>query len=90
LRRLDELDAACYKAREPKIREVQQRKIEQCVSQPPERREPRKSRSECERYWGDYGWVLRNQSGGARPHLFTDLPECKQAFEARQQAGRRR
>jgi len=74
--RLDELDAACYKAREEKIRVVQAQKIEECVTMPPPPRAARKSRADCERYWGDYGWTAG---------VGTDLPECKEAFEARQQ-----
>jgi hypothetical protein len=88
-RRLNELDATCYKARQEKIFEVQQQKIEECVKTPPAHRQARKSQDDCERYWGNYGWVMGNKSGGARPHLFADLPECVQAFEARKQAQRR-
>lgn len=85
-RRLSELDAICYKARQEKILEVQDRKIEECVKEPPAHRQARKSQADCERYWGNYGWVMPNKSGGARPYLFTDLPECVRAFEARKQS----
>jgi hypothetical protein len=85
LRRLDELDAACTRARAAKLRVVQQQKIEECVNETPEHRAARKSRKDCEAYWGDYGWTTGTASGGARPHLYGDLPECVRAFEARQQ-----
>jgi hypothetical protein len=84
LRRLEELDRICLKAREAKLREVQRQKIEACIKEPQVPREAPKSRAECERYWGDYGWTQGTASGSARPHLFADLPECVQAFEARQ------
>jgi hypothetical protein len=84
LKQLDELDAACTQAREAKIREVQQQKIEECVKEPAADRAEPKSRADCERYWGDYGWTEGTASGGTRPHLYADLPECVRAFEARQ------
>jgi hypothetical protein len=83
VRRIEELEKLCFKAREAKIREVQRQKIEECVKVPSTSREPAKSRQECERYWGDYGWVQGTVTGGSRPHLFADLPECERAFEAR-------
>jgi hypothetical protein len=83
LKYIEELEKLCYKAREVKIREVQRQKIEECVKQPATSREAAKSRQECELFWGDYGWVQGTASGGARPHLFADLPECEKAFEAR-------
>jgi hypothetical protein len=83
LRRLEEMDRACEKARGEKIRQVQRQKVAACLKEPPEPRAAPKTREDCERYWGDYGWVQSNKSGGARPHLFTDLPVCRRAFEAR-------
>jgi hypothetical protein len=83
LRRLEEMDRACLKARDAKIRQVQRQKIEACVKEPPEPRAAPKTREECERYWRDYGWVQANKSGGTRPHLFTDLPACRKAAETR-------
>lgn len=85
LRRLEDMDRACEKARGEKIRQVQRQKIEACLKEQPEPRAAPKSREDCERYWSDYGWVQGSKrSGGTRPHLFTDLPVCKRAFEARQ------
>src|SRR3981081_4077937 len=86
LRRLDELDVACLKAREAKLSVVQRQKIEECVNEAPEARSDKKSRKECEAYWKDYGWTRRY--GLAPPGgPFTDVPECIRAFEARQQYG---
>jgi hypothetical protein len=84
LRRLDELDVACLKAREEKLSVVQRQKIEECVNEAPEARSDKKSRKECEAYWKDYGWTIGPPRGG-RPYLFTDVPECIRAFEARHQ-----
>ncbi len=84
LRRLEEMDRACERARGDKIRHVQRQKIEACLKEPPEPRAAPKTREDCERYWGDYGWVQGSKkSGGTRPHLFTDLPACRRAAEAR-------
>jgi len=83
LRRLEEMDRACVNARGEKIRQVQRQKIEACLKEPPEYRAAPKTREDCERYWKDYGWVQSNKGGGTRPHLFTELPVCKRAFEAR-------
>jgi hypothetical protein len=84
LRRLEEMDRACENARGERIRQVQRQKIEACLKEPPEPRAAPKTREDCERYWSDYGWVQGSRkSGGTRPHLFTDLPTCRRAAEAR-------
>jgi hypothetical protein len=83
LQRVEEMDRACEKARGERIRQVQRQKIEACLKEPPAYRAAPKTREECERYWSDYGWVQGNKSGGTRPHLFTDLPVCRRASEAR-------
>ena len=83
LQRLEEMDRACEKARGEKIRQVQRQKIDACLKEPPPPRAAPKTREDCERYWSDYGWVQGNKSGGTRPHLFTDLPACRRASEAR-------
>jgi hypothetical protein len=84
LRRMEEMDRACEKARGERIRQVQRQKIAACLKEPPEYRAAPKTREDCERYWGDYGWVQGSKkSGGTRPHLFTDLPVCRRAAEAR-------
>jgi len=83
-RRMEEMDRACEKARGDRIRQVQSQKIAACLKEPPEPRAAPKTREECERYWGDYGWVQGSKkSGGTRPHLFTDLPVCRRTAEAR-------
>ena len=83
-RRLEELDRACERARGDRIGQVQRQKIAACLKEPPEPRAAPKTREDCERYWGDYGWVQGGKrSGGTKPHLFTDLPACKRAAEAR-------
>ena len=84
LRRVEEMDRACESARADRIRQAQRQKIAACLKEPPEPRAAPKTREDCERYWGDYGWVQGSRkSGGTRPHLFTDLPACRRAAEAR-------
>ena len=83
-RRVEEMEGACEKARADRIRQVQRQKIAACLKEPPEPRAAPKTREDCERYWGDYGWVQGSRkSGGTRPHLFTDVPACKRAADAR-------
>ena len=41
------------------------------------------ARADCERYWSDYGWVQGTKGKGARQHLYSDVPACRQAAEAR-------
>ena len=84
LRRLDELDAICLKAREARIRVAQREKIEECVQEVPQDRSAKKSRGECETYFSDYGWTTGALAGSRRPSLYAELPECTRAFEARQ------
>src|SRR5262245_32075744 len=83
---LEELDAICYQAREARIRNVQQRKIEECVKGPAEYRGVAKSRAECEQYWGTYGWTKPAANGKRQPYLYRNLPECRRAAEARARA----
>src|SRR6266702_747560 len=59
LRRLDELDVSCLKAREAKLSVVRRQKLEECVNEAQEARSDKKSRQECEAYWKDYGWTRR-------------------------------
>ena len=81
MRRLKELDQKCAKAREAKLRVIQQQKIEACVKEPPEHRAAPKSRADCERYWGDYGWGMGTWVGRT-DRLYEDIPECVAAFRA--------
>jgi len=78
LRRLDELDRKCEAARDVALPAVREQKIEECVNQPPSSRARAMSRAECERYWSDFGVMQRQRAA-------LDLPECKEAFQARQQ-----
>ena len=78
LRRLDELNRKCEEARDAALPAIRERKIEECVNQPPSSRARARSREECERYWSDYGVMQRQRAA-------LDLPECRKAFEARTQ-----
>lgn len=78
LRQLDELDRKCEQARDAALPAVRQQKIEACVGQAPSSRAAPSTREQCERYWADYGVMQRQRAA-------LDLPECRKAFEARQQ-----
>jgi hypothetical protein len=78
LRQLDELDRKCEAARDAALPAIRQQKIEACVGQAPSSRAAPRTREECERYWSDYGVMERQRAA-------LDLPECRKAFEARQQ-----
>jgi hypothetical protein len=78
LRQLDDLDRKCEAARDAALPAIRQQKIEACVGQAPSSRAAPRTRAECERYWSDYG-VMQTQRAAL------DVPECKEAFEARQQ-----
>jgi hypothetical protein len=78
LRRLDALDRKCEAARDAALPAIRAQKIEECVTQPPSSRGRAMSRADCERYWNDYGVMQRQRAA-------LDLPECKEAFDARQQ-----
>ena len=78
LRQLDELDRQCEAARDAALPAIRQEKIEACVGQAPSARARLPSREVCERYWSDYGVMQRQRAA-------LDLPECRKAFEARQQ-----
>jgi hypothetical protein len=66
------LDEACEVAREKKLAPLRQQNIETCVEK------QKKERAYCERFYRDYG-----ARSGNRPPLFTDIPECVEAFEYR-------
>ncbi len=78
LRRLDDLDRKCEAARDTALPAIRQQKIEACVGQAPSSRAAPRTRAECEHYWSDYG-VMQTQRAAL------DVPECKEAFQARQQ-----
>jgi len=77
LRQLDALDRKCEAARDAALPTIRKQKIEECVNQPPSSRGRAMSRADCERYWSDYGVMQRQRAA-------LDLPECREAFEARQ------
>ena len=75
---LDELDERCETARELRIAPLREAEIERC------RIEQRRGDPEwCERFYADFGGGGRTVSGGFRPRMFADLPECVQADEER-------
>ena len=78
LQRLDELDRKCEEARDKTLPAIRAQKIDECVNQPPSSRGRQWSRAQCERYWSDFGVLQRQRAA-------LDLPECKEAFQARQQ-----
>lgn len=71
------LDAACEVERQKKIAPMRKKVIEDCVAN-----KELSSRSECERFYADYG----ERMGGRAP-LFYDLPACVKAFEFQQGDG---
>ena len=78
LRRLDELDRKCEEARDAILPGVREQKIAECMQPPPSSRARTRTREQCERYWNDYGVMQRQRAA-------LDLPECQEAFQARQQ-----
>lgn len=76
---LAELDARCEQAREARIAPERTKRIDECVTK---REQP--DRASCERTFATYG-----DRSGNRPRLHYDLPECQEAFDARQGPGRR-
>src|SRR5262245_2872779 len=85
LQRLEELDADCTRARDANLQVLREQKVRECLQAPPEPRADPKTREECERYWGDFGATTGSASGARGNFLYSDLPECVRAFEARQQ-----
>jgi hypothetical protein len=77
-KRLDKLDAACEKERAKSIKDVEQRRINQCA------KGTSKSPEECKQYWSNYG--KDKGKGGDRseqPELYSNLPQCKKAAQER-------
>lgn len=78
LRRLEALDKRCEAERARQLAPVRARLVEQCVA------DKQRSRQQCEAEFAEYG-NTRGTTHGAVGGQFYDLPECKAAFEARQQ-----
>lgn len=78
LRRLDELDRKCEAARDAALPAIRQQKIAACIGEAPSSRAAPRTREQCEQYWSDYGVMQRQRAA-------LDLPECREAFEARRQ-----
>ena len=74
---LADLDLRCEEAREKMIAPLREDAILTCKQD--ERRDP----AWCERFNADFGDGGRTESGGMRPRLFDDLPECVEALQER-------
>ena len=83
LKQLDELDRKCEAARDAVLPGIREQLIAECILPPPTRRVRARTLEECEHYWNDFGVMQRQRAA-------LDLPECQQAFEARQQYRSRR
>lgn len=75
---LEELERRCAEAREERIGPLREAAIEDCVSA----RRSSRTREDCERIYSDFGEGGGTVSGGSRPAMFVDLPECVEYFEA--------
>jgi hypothetical protein len=74
---LADLDLRCEEAREKMITPLREEAIATCKQD--KRRDP----AWCERFNADFGEGGRTESGGMRPRLFDDLPECVEALQER-------
>ncbi len=75
---LDELDRRCESAREERIAPLREAEIARCQDE-----RPRSEAAWCVRYYADFGEGSRTVSGGYRPRMFADLPECEEAAQER-------
>jgi hypothetical protein len=71
------LELKCEAAREAKLKPLRNAEIARCKT------EKNKEEGYCERYWSDYGDAKRNPNGTMQPRMFSDLPECVAAEDAR-------
>jgi hypothetical protein len=78
---LADLDRRCEDVREEMIAPLREAEIAKCKQT--ETTDP----ARCERFWADYGDGGRTASGGFRPRMFHDLPECVEAWEERNRRG---
>ena len=79
---LAELDLRCEGAREKMIAPLRDAEIAKC------KQNKREDPAFCERTNADFGDGGRTLSGGFRPRLFDDLPECQEALQERNRRGR--
>ncbi|PAU52792.1 hypothetical protein BZL41_24770 [Pseudomonas sp. PIC25] len=75
--RAREAEERCVVEREEKLKQVQEEKIRECIS---EGREA----EWCRRSFRGYGWG-RLGAGARAQNLFYDLPSCEEAFRLRKQ-----
>ncbi len=78
---LADLNSRCADAREKKIAPLKEAEIAKCKKQDPD------YPARCERFYADYGDGGRTVSGGFRPRMFHDLPECIEADQERKRRG---
>jgi len=71
------LEAKCEAEREAKIKPLRDAEIAKCKAD--QNNDP----GYCERSLKGYGNAMRNANGGTIPRMFSDLPICVAAFEAR-------
>jgi len=83
LKQLKELDRKCEAARDAVLPGIREQLIAECILPPPTPRVRQRTLEQCERYWSDFGEKQQQRAA-------LDLPECQEAFEARQQYRSRR
>ena len=72
------LEATCEAVREARIAPLREQAIKECIAQ------PRSDPAFCRAHFKDFGEPRLLESGRVLPRMFHDLPECTQAWEARQ------
>jgi len=75
--RIKELDDICLQVRTEKLKVVQEKKINTCINV------DKKDEDYCRRYFKDYGWGSKTAAGTRNRRLFSQIPECIEAFDAR-------
>ena len=73
---VDKLISECQKARNQKIAPLKAQAIDDCINK------KRKDPEYCERFYRNYGERTHLASGGTRPGMFWNLPECEKALSA--------
>lgn len=72
-----QLEALCQEEREKRLAPEREQLIKDCIDI------KLKSPGYCQRYYSDHGAAVRLETGYVRPALYSDLPECVAAWEAR-------